>query len=75
MVFLTLLSSIAVMEWIVRKEPGLRKSNEGTKAVPSAVEAESAASTLDLASLARSLAEECAGNEAPDQVVVKRTSV
>jgi hypothetical protein len=72
MVFLTFLASLAVLHWIVRKEPGLGKSNQSSQAANSSIENESALSTLDLASLARSLARECPKNAAPDEVLVKR---
>ena len=70
MVFLTFLASLAVLHWIVRKEPGLGKSDQSARVPNSSVENESALSTLDLASLARSLARECPQRAAPGEVLV-----
>jgi hypothetical protein len=74
MVFLTFLSSLAVLHWIVRKEPGLGKSNQSAHQAHSSIQNESALSTLDLASLARSLAHECPKPATPDEVPLRRTS-
>jgi len=74
MVFLTFLASLAALHWIVRKEPGLGKSNQSAHADNSSIENESSLSTGDLASLARSLARECPRHAAPDEVLLKPKS-
>jgi hypothetical protein len=71
MVFLTFLASLALLQWIVRKEPGLGKSNQSAHEAHSSIQNESALSTLDLASLARSLARECPKPAVPDKVLVR----
>ncbi len=71
MVFLTFLVSIAVVHWILRKEPGLGKSNQSAPAPDTAAGNASALATLDLASLAQSLSSECPDRIAPGEVLVK----
>jgi hypothetical protein len=74
MIFLTFLASLAVVHWIVRKEPGLGKSNQNARPIDASIETEPALSTLDLASLARSLARECPERAVCDQVPARLSS-
>lgn len=74
MVSITFLASLVLLHWIVRKEPGLGKSNGSTAAADCASGNEPTLSTLDLASLARSLARECPQDAAPEETPVNARS-
>ena len=74
MIFLTFLASLAVVHWIVRKEPGLGRSNQSARPADASIENEPALSTLDLASLAGSLARECPERAVCDQVPARLSS-
>jgi hypothetical protein len=69
MVFITFLASVAVLHWVVGNKPGPGKSNQSAPTPDFATENDPALATVDLVSLAQSLARECPAQPVEEKVL------
>jgi hypothetical protein len=75
MVFLIFLASVVAMEWIVRRQPGIRQQDRRIASAEDTIAAPTAIASTDIACLAKALADQGRGAKpmpAAERVVSKR---